>query len=495
MAGIGCKAADGALKAAAGEAYSSKAYIIQLSNQTPAALPANYDELSRYNCFGICWSGRNIDDILSYAKQMGYSYVFYRPGMEKSPLASDLFFYIETPETSVCWTLGVDSTISPAKAYTEVQKDTYQRYFSLRNASAAFPDNMAPGWTRPGTSAFTVLPDWQQQRAIDYFVAQVTAYAKTLERPEKKFLAAGVAWDVPQLRGDFHGGGTQDALVTWTGKDSTALFSGCAHQYNSYTKGTSAYYLALRQSLKAQFPGRRLTYIYEPYDFYNSWFVDLETLDRTTRDMLMEDALVTQECGVEKWATGTEFVDDARVYKKSLVAKNHAGSTTPDNHDLANNKKIAGKAAINGAWFNWYGRFSGSGDQAAMRNIREVPNWLQLIRLVANWDNLNGVPLAARNVTNGNYSSANSSITDNVIYSRQPKTQKLFVVFLNDSGETVLNPGEKIVSVKRVDALFRETVDGSGDVTVSGSRVRLRAAVRAAGSMGAAPICYCKLAL
>ena len=51
--------------------------------------------------------------------------------------------------------------------------------------------------------------------------------------------------------------------------------------------------------------------------------------------------------------------------------------------------------------------------------------------------------------------------------------QKLYVVFLNKAGEITLNPGEKIVSVKRVDSLFRETVDAAGDLTVSENKITL----------------------
>jgi hypothetical protein len=156
-----------------------------------------------------------------------------------------------------------------------------------------------------------------------------------------------------------------------------------------------------------------------------------------------------------------------------IVTKDQVGSSTPDNHDLASNKLIAGKAAVNGAWVNWYGRFSGSGDEVLMNNIYEVPNWLQLIRVVANWDNLIGVPLANRKWDGSFYSSTNSWIDDNIIYSRQPKTQKLFVVFLNNSGEITLNPGEKIVSIKRVDTNFCETVDGTDDIKVVENKIRL----------------------
>jgi hypothetical protein len=450
--------------------FSDKAYIIQLSSQTPPPLPANYDDLSRFNFFGICWRGK-VDDNLKFIKQLGYSYVMYQTGMENSSLASDLHFYLESPEYQVYPTLGIDRQLVINKSYTEYQINTYQSYFALKNTTSAFPDNIALGW--PLSGSFSVEPDWQQQKVIDYFVSQIKAHAVKKENRNKNFLFAGLAWDVPQFTGDFWGDGKQVTLAYWNGKDSSALFRGRTHEFKTYSEGRVAYYLTIRQSLAAEYPGRKLVYIYEPYHLYDSWFKDLEKLNYNNQVQLMENALITQEAGVTKWSTGIEFVDDSRIYKSGIVTKDHVGSTTPDNHDLTCNKLIAGKAAVNGSWVNWYGRFSGSGDKVLMNNIYEVPNWLQLTRVVANWDNLNGVPVANRKWDGSVYSSTNSRIDDDIIYSRQPKTQKLFVVFLNNSGKITLNPGEQIISIKHVDKYFCETIDGTNDIKVVGNIIQL----------------------
>jgi hypothetical protein len=452
-------------------ADSSNAYIIQLSIDKPPLLPKNYNELLRYHFYGITWNGK-VDDNLKFARQMGYSYVMYQNGMEKSSLASDLFFYLESPDYQVYYSLGIDRMVSKDKLYTDSQINTYQRYFALKNNHASFPDNMATGWFRSGS--FCVEPDWQQQKVIDFFVDKVINYAHGMERSEKKFLFGGLAWDVPQFTGDFWGGGNQVSLAFWNGKDSSALFDSNTHEYRTYSEGKAAYYLKIKQTLMAEYPDRKLTYIFEPYNFYDSWFKGLEKLENNDQAKLMQDSFISEESGSTKWATGTEFVDDPRVYNAGLITKDKVGSSTPDNHDLKNNMTIASKAAISGAWFNWYGRFSGSGDNVPMRNIYEVPSWLQLIRVVANWDNLNGIPLEKRNYNGSVYTSTSSRIDQNVIYSRQPKTQKLFVVFLNKTGEIILNPGEKIVSVKRVDSYFCETHEASSELTVKGNKIRLK---------------------
>jgi hypothetical protein len=281
-----------------------------------------------------------------------------------------------------------------------------------------------------------------------------------------------LAWDVPEVNGLFYAGGKPKPISFWTGDDSTAQFPGTIHQYKTYLEGKVAYLNAVKQAAMAKFPERKLGFIFEPYPIAH-WVVAIAKLDVSSQTKLFANALIAQESGHTPWSIGTEFVDDPRIFKSGLIKKDQVGSDTPDNHDLNTNLTIASKAGINGAWFNWFGRLSGTGDKVPMREISEVPNWLQLIRVVANWDNLNGIPLANRSFTGRTYTSANSRMDENIIYSRQPKTQKLFVVFLNKAGEITLNPGERIVSVKRVDSLFRETVDGTGDLITSGNRIKL----------------------
>ena len=448
---------------------SGKAYIIQLSHRAQPALPKNYDDLLRFHYFGICW-GSQVEESLKFAKQMGYSYVFFQHGMQKSTLASDLYFYLETPEYQAYNSLGVDRQVSSTKTYTPAQIDNYQQYFALKDTTSPFPHNLVPGW--PVKDTFCVEPDYQQQRVIDYFVDKVLAIATKLEKKDKRFLFGGLAWDVPEVTGLFYANHKPTPLSHWTGSDSTALWPGAVHQYKTYNEGKAVYFNTVKDAARARFPDRKLGFIFEPYPIYR-WIADVEKLEPACQARLLADALIAQESGKTPWSTGTEFVDERRIFKSGLIAKDHVGSDTPDNHDLNTNLTIACKAAINGAWFNWFGRLSGSGDKTPMRTISEVPNWLQLIRVVANWDNLNGVPLASRASSGTTYTSPNSRMDEHIIYSRQPKTQKLFVVFLDDAGEIALNPGEQVVSIRRVDSLFCETNDGSEDLKVSGTKIRL----------------------
>ena len=53
------------------------------------------------------------------------------------------------------------------------------------------------------------------------------------------------------------------------------------------------------------------------------------------------------------------------------------------------------------------------------------------------------------------------------MYSRQPKTGKLFAVFNTTSGKIKLNPGEVVASIQKTDGFFIEAGDASADLTVT----------------------------
>jgi hypothetical protein len=451
-----------------------RAYIIQLSTNPAPTLPSNYNSLSSYNFYGITWNGKT-DDNLKFAKQMGYSYVMYQPGMEHNLLGRDFHFLLESPEQFALNNLGIERFVHLDKTYSPEQISLYSNYCVLKDTASSFPDNLATGWWE--RNSFSVEPDWQQKKVRDCFTNTVMEYVQQIERKDKNFLFGGFAWDVPNLTGDFwkKGNSPSATLEQWTGKNSSLPGKGTTHDYATYGEGKAAFYISLREAQKHKYPDRLLSTIYEPFGPYG-YLKEVEKLDFVLQKKLLQDVLFTQECGTGNYQgiTGTEFVDDPRLFASGLLSKDRTGSSTPDNHTLVTNLNIAQKAAINGAWFNWYGRFSGTGDKIPLNNIYEVPNWLQLIRVVANWDNLNGIPLANRTLNLNSYTSPNSRMDSTIIYSRQPKTQKLFVVFLNASAEIKLNPGEKIVSVKHVDAYFCETDEGKDDLIVKGNKIKLK---------------------
>jgi hypothetical protein len=113
----------------------------------------------------------------------------------------------------------------------------------------------------------------------------------------------------------------------------------------------------------------------EPYRIYDDW---INVVGHRTDAKEVTPDLLAQE------RFGTEFVDDERIFDSGLITRENVASTTPDRFSEADNRLFAAKAAVNGAWFSWYGRFGGTGDMPGFRSIREVPARLKLIRVLAN---------------------------------------------------------------------------------------------------------------
>ena len=416
--------------------------------------------------YGIAWNGKPHDNLL-YAKQMGYGYVFYQKGMENDPLAKDLKFYIESPQYSI---YPVPRVLDKEKTYTENEKKLYEKYFAKKD-NKPFPDNIATGWfTKPTT--FSVEPDYQQQEVIDTLVNRIIKYAKSLERKENNFLFGGFAWDVPQLPGDFwdapqarggeSGGGRQITLSFWTGGDFAYKPEGVKFDYATYSDGHAAFYKQLYSKSRLVFPGSK--FMIEPWMVWDSWFALIK--DRSDAKEITPD-LVMQE------KDGTEFVNDVRIFNTGIITKEFVGSTTPNRVGEKENREYAAAAAMNGAWFNWFGRFGGTGDMPGFRNVYELPARLQLVRRVANWDNLNSVPLTSRSWDGNVYKSPSSYMDLNIIYSTQPNTGKIFAVWLTQDGVLQIAGKSNLESVFRTDSLFIESKDGKTDLMVTDKGLKL----------------------
>ncbi|WP_295103870.1 hypothetical protein, partial [uncultured Candidatus Kuenenia sp.] len=151
--------------------------------------------------------------------------------------------------------------------------------------------------------------------------------------------------------------------------------------------------------------------------------------------------------------------------------KDKVGNSQTSEADEYRNRLFAAKAGINGAWYNWFGD---TGDMPGFKSITEVSPRLKLIRCIPNWDNLNNVPLSERTWDGSVYHSTKSYAGSDVMYSRHPKTGKLFAVFLTLSGAITLNVGETVTAVQRTDGYFVESGDGSADVSIVGNEVSLK---------------------
>lgn len=460
------------------EAFTPVAYIIQLSSDN-ASLASDYDDIARKNIFGIAWRGDAADN-LKFAKHMGYHTVTYRPGMQHLANAADIHFNIEKPENLMYSELGATLTISYSKTYTSEQINAFQSYYCLKNNTHPFPHNMANGWFSFNTSGkptqFATIPDWQQKRMLDLALNLTVARAKELEHPERGFLFGGLSWDEPDITGNFtsdsaafnNSSNTGVTLAFYTGGDSSRLHPGTTHEFVFHSDGKAAFYKELKSRFKQEFPGRKLVYQWEPYNI-NSGALNL-ILGRPDRDTLLEDVLWVSEGG--NAFTLTKFADDASLFTPGKLTRDWVGSTQPNEHRFDRIKEIVGKAGIHGSWFGWFGRFNAQGE-GQINNIYDVPNWHQLARCIPSWDNLCGVPLSQRSFIGGVYLSSNSSMSNKVLYSRQHKTNKLFVVFMDPTATIPLKPGDQVLSVKRVDNYFIETTDAASELNITENTISL----------------------
>jgi hypothetical protein len=389
---------------------------------------------------------------------MGYDYVFYQKGMEKDSLSNGLHFYIETPEYSV-----YKRQIDTKQNNTHEEIRFAETHFALMNNSKSFPNNIARGWFM-SDHTFTPQLDLQQQKVISWAIDSILEYVESIQSVNPDFRFGGFAWDVPQPAGDFwdtiQHPGRQITLKYWTGGDYGIKHPEVTHEYSTYSDGRIEFYKQLYQSTRAKFHGAK--FMMEPYRIYDDWIQVVghrADAKEVTPDILAQERF------------GTEFVDDQRIFDSGLITRENVASTTPDRFSEADNRLFAAKAAVNGAWFSWYGRFGGTGDMPGFKSIREVPARLKLIRVLANWENLNQTPLSHRLWDGTVYKSPNAYASPDVIAVKQPETEKLFVVFLTENGKVEIPKGKKVAAIYSTNDLFIEKNETTDEVILQSNEL------------------------
>ncbi|GAB60775.1 MAG: hypothetical protein DWB56_10525 [Candidatus Jettenia sp.] len=440
---------------------------------------ANADIKGYKNFYGIAWCGKPEEDI-KYAKQMGYDYIAIHPSSalkdyQNNPDCSGLKFYLIDP----CWypqvLSGYSRYIDTTKPISEKARDFYNQRMVWKS-NDPFPSNLATGYHPSGASTkFSVLWDFQQQAVIDEVVEEIIRTAKMYEDPNLPFTFGGYIIDEPKLAGGFYrlnekGDNEPVPLSYWTGMDSGLVHGAITHDYATYTEGVAAFYKKLRTRMAEEFKNSkwivRPTWLYNEVD-NNEWIYQIK--DRADKDALIPDML-TQ--GSQQNAN---FVDDGNNFNSGIpITHDKVGNSQIGDFSEDKNRLFAAKAAINGAWYNWFGQFSSTKDTSDLQSITEVSPKLKLIRCLPNWDNLNNVPLTDRSWNGAMYQSTKSYASSDVIYSRHPKTGNLFAVFLTTNGAIKLGTDEKVTSVYRTDDFFIESEDGTADVSITGSEIRLK---------------------
>lgn len=412
-------------------------------------------ELDDYrNFFGISWRG-NAQDNVDYARQMGYTSLFYMPGMERCKNVEGLKFYLESPEYAT-----YQRSVDISKKYSPEKIRELETFAALKDASKPFPENIATGWFNP-PNGITIIPDFQQQRVIDSTVDKIIERIKKIEKARPGFKFAGAAWDVPQAEGDFWTGkpgkpmsnGRQVTIKYWTGSDSASKHPDVVHDYPTHKLGHYEFYRKLfERCRKEKNPDSK--FIVEPYNVYSGWIKDIE------EDLLKTKGLEETKKYLPDFVcsegSGTEFVEDPRVTKSGLYKKNQVSSSTPNVYDELNARKIAATAAINGAWTHWYGRPGATGNMPDYKTIRDVPARLKLSKAIPVWENINNTPLSERKWDGKTYSSPTAFMDKNGLGALQPQTQKFFFVFNSDKAKVPIPAGYAITAIYFTDGLFKE---------------------------------------
>ncbi len=155
-------------------------------------------------------------------------------------------------------------------------------------------------------------------------------------------------------------------------------------------------------------------------------------------------------------------LDDAYTWSMRLSKKpNFDHAAFFDQHLDA-----CGTAGIQGSWFGWYGEDYVSIEDTEGRLI--YTNACQLLRAIPNWDNIREIPVPPfkqngpadkRKWDKTVYHSTHSYASHDVVYSRNPDNQELYVVFRSKRGSVSLLPGETLAAACFVNRWFSKTED------------------------------------
>ena len=164
--------------------------------------------LDDYRNYYGSWAGTSARESLIFAKNMGYRYVLYIPGMENFKESDGLLFVLETPEY-----MTYSRTIDTKKKYSKKQIEEWESICAMKDASKPFPENMASGWfwdwwtaditgdNNQHYSSFSLQLNFQKKSVIDRTVRRIFERAKWLKTRSSGSAAAHGTY--PTQRGIF----------------------------------------------------------------------------------------------------------------------------------------------------------------------------------------------------------------------------------------------------------------------------------------------------
>ncbi len=464
------------------------------------------------NYYGVAWTGTPADNV-KYAKQMGYDYICitgnsnniqgYKDAATDNGYTSEnpLMFYFINPEqasyiystspsvptiSQITWSpnlIDIDHT------YTAPQIAWYEARAVWKDNTKTWPDNLATGfWANKvnGTfRRFAIQWDYQQASVRAELKSKIEQLIILHETTNFKF--AGIMWDLPGFEGDFHSQTNANNLITdqtANGSNSGYLHGTITHDYSTFQDGMAQYYKELFSYLRGLYP--RCKWITDPSYPYATFTQSPARKEylyqaslRSDRADLIPDALLQENGKITETISGVQsaylFADDTRIFNvdKMPITPDMVGSHQRNSHDETIGRTIAGKAGAVGSWYNWFGQFT-LNDRISYTDITQLPAWLKLIRCIPGWDNLRQIPFVARVWDGFVYQSTYSYISSNIIYSRHPKTDKIFVVYLTTNGILTIGENEQIFSIQKTDEYMVESENGYSDFIITGNQLKIK---------------------
>lgn len=416
--------------------------------------------LDDYRNYYGSWAGTSPRESLIFAKNMGYRYVLYIPGMENFKESDGLLFVLETPEY-----MTYSRTIDTKKKYSKKQIEEWESICAMKDASKPFPENMASGWfwdwwtaditgdNNQQYSSFSLQLNFQKKSVIDRTVRRIFERAKNIMAKNPKFRLGGCSWDVPDPTGDFYGKSPQwkrprqVSLEFWTGSDSVSVPKGEKLDYPTYSEGTMRYRCALRNELRKLNPD--VKFIMDPWLVYRDCVKRILDggFNKPEFAGAMPDLAMSE-------SPSEDFASDSRNFEGGILdASTIATSSDLSAYDFAREIRNIGLAASVGSWSAWFGN-----PCPTAKSIRDIPPRLKITRALATWENLNNTPLSERkwDADENKYSSPTAHMDKDCVWAVHPETKRLFFCMTTPDGEVEIPEGFEVEKIYVLDSVFGE---------------------------------------
>ncbi|MEM8782093.1 MAG: hypothetical protein AAGE65_04470 [Planctomycetota bacterium] len=491
------------------------ASILLLATGAPAdAEPAELPQ-AWLNIHGVGWDGPDDSPgpIMRLARGLGYHYIYHGEKYDHydGPHRADLFFYYNDPHKQIQTSVQGDfseaelAAAKEAAPYTlrlhpmipraidepeferlakaaprvyEAYKNQLEATKAWANTNRPFPHNLAQLqiWGDRDATRWEPSPNYQQDAVIDEHVAAIVEHVKKQERPADKYLFKGVVFDVPEIWKEFNWASNR-GLPGKPDENRTAVARpGITYDYATLQEGWYHFLDRLHDALEDAFPQRDIKIVHEPASIWADWGqyiadIPYESVTPEMMDGIRGDAMVSEKPSLE-FLTQRELADDG--WPLNLLG-NVTGDLFPKNPSFPLQLVVFGECASRGSNFFAYGTFA--------REFERLPHTygvdLNLLRIVAGWENSHATPVETRlwDYENRVYLSPTAVADERSLAAVNPYTGEIQGTLR--SADAAIKLADGLVPSASSDGLngvnaFFESVDGEAPVVFENSLLKPR---------------------